>query len=763
MDILRFDGISEKWENGLAIGNGRLAAMVWNTENSHVLSLNHEWIWTGNFKNRECDDSAHFLPLVRDFLKKGEHFKATALAAVAFGGNGGISPLTRRMDSFQPACDIVFTHDTSLNQKRILDMEKGIAQMEYEQNNHNVLLTAFCHLEKNMFVFNWKSAAPFSGSLSILREESPTATPTLHIRKNEISFSVSDPNGVSFTLNANISTNGCLSVQGNSLRVENATYCTILANIGTSIQGIETELANVALAGEFDALCESHSLAFSKIMNQWKIDLYDENTSELCKLTIDQRQQRLKNGQTDVQLFAIYARFAMYLMVSGSETAQLPLNLQGKWNRSVTPKWNSDYHLNINLQMNYWFTDALSMDKYTKQMTDYILTLLPNARKAAKRLYGCKGILYPLNSDIWANVTSEAYNYAVWIASAGWLATHFYNNWLHTGDTTYLREYAYPFIKEAAQFYEDYIELDENGVAQLMPSQSPENKFQGCGYFPVSMCISSAMDVQIAYDTFTMACECAHTLCQDADEALLWQQLRDKLPQFKIGKDGRLLEWDSDDKIEIEKGHRHVSHLYGVYPSELFTPERRKEQFIAARKSLDYRLAHSGGHTGWSSAWSACLFARFLDCNKALASLTHLIANQSSQTLLDLHPDYYPKKADKEEKNLDQPLLFTQPDSNPPMIFQIDGNFGACAALLEMLIQKRNDIIYLLPAVSENLGSGTLCGVRVRGGHKISFSFENGKVTALECEMGFENKLQIKYNSINKSIVGNKGDIIKLI
>lgn len=304
-------------------------------------------------------------------------------------------------------------------------------------------------------------------------------------------------------------------------------------------------------------------------------------------------------------------------------------------------------------------------------------------------------------------------------------------------------EYAYPFFKEVARFYEDYIVLDEDGVAQIMPSQSPENKYVGCGYFPVGMCISSAMDVQIAYDALTFAFKAARHLNVDKEDADHWEQLRDRLPDFRIGKDGRLLEWDTDDKQEIEKGHRHVSHLYGVYPTNLFTPEHRKPQFEAAYKSLEYRLAHSGGYTGWSSAWSACLYARFLRGDKVEENLHHLIVNQSFSTLLDLHPDFHPESRQMSKKPSDEPALFNKSPDRPPMIFQIDGNMGATSAVLESLVQYRDGIIYLLPALSKELSHGSVSGIRVEGGHVLDFSFKDGKITSCCITIGYEDKAKI--------------------
>lgn len=740
MDTLWFDNLPEKWEDGLPFGNGRLAGMLWGDRSKDIVSLNHEDLWTGDFRDRECEVGSHFLPYVRDYLKRGENFKATALAAVAFGGNGGISPLPRRMDSFQPACDIVLSHDCQELVRRELSLKDGIVSSRKE----NLFVTAFCHCVEDIFAARWISTHPFNARLAVTREarEGVSCRYDISTETQSVVLSVDAGAGVNYSVACGVLTDGCVSTISDGFAVSQATYVTVLANIGSELRGIESELTSHGLSNDYRSLAESQSVAFSDIMGRWAFDVEDSRSAELSQLSINKRQELFRDGADDAQLVSLYARFGVYLMVSGSVLAKLPLHLQGKWNHCVYPKWNSDYHLNINLQMNYWFTDALGLDSYTRQMTDYVLSLLPKAREAAKRLYDCRGVVFPLNSDIWRNVTPESYNYAVWISGAGWLTMHFWNSFLHTGDLEYLRDYAFPFFQEVAAFYQDYVEFDEDGVAQLMPSQSPENRYEGCGYFPVSMCISSAMDVQVAHMALDIAIQSAKLLNIPEKTYAPWQRIFDKLPPFRIGGDGRLLEWDDEDKVELEKGHRHFSHLFGAFPGDIFTPEWNVLQFLAARKSLEYRLAHDGGHTGWSRAWSACLFARFQAPDKVSECFRTLIGNLSSTTLLDLHPDYHPLKK-RPDKPKDDPLLFDKPVENPPMVFQIDGNLGGTAAFLEALMQCRDGHLYLLPSVPACWTAGRIGPLRTKGGHLVSFAFENGKVTKLDVTLGFAKQLVV--------------------
>lgn len=728
------------WTDGLPVGNGRLAAMLWGGPQQDIISLNHEWIWTGNFKERRNQKSARLLPAVREYLKNGEFFRANALAAVAFGGNGGISPLERRMDSYQPAGDIVLTYaEEASSIERILELEDGEAVSIKKFGKRSVQCIAYCDCVRDIGVFRWESTAVFDCAISFFRQEQPGVKTATVYRGDGFSFTCDMGQGVSFAVRSRIETDGAVSAGESGITIKGATKIRVLVDIGTEHRGIELELDESKMAGySYHEDRTAHRERFRLKMNRSRIEFCGERAEPLCEPLNEYIDALRRTGKTDPRVISLYARFGVYLLVAGSICGELPLNLQGKWNHDIAPKWNSDYHLNINLQMNYWFSDRLNFPEYSKMMTDYLETIIPKAQQAAADLYDCRGILFPLNSDIWANSTAEAYNYAVWVGAAGWLGLHFMNYYRHTGDTEYLKNHAYPFFKKTAIFYEDYLRPDEHGTAQISPSQSPENRFEGGGYFPVSVCTSAAMDVQIAYDALSYAIEAAEVLGTDEYERENWRRLRAALPPFRIGQDGRLLEWDSDERRELEPGHRHLSHLYGVYPSSIFCEESRAEALAAARKSLDFRLANQSGQTGWSRAWAACLFARFSDGEKVQENLSRLITEISSGTLLDLHPDYYP--ATEGQKRKDDPLLFSPPAKSAPMIFQIDGNMGGSAAVAEALVQYHDGKICMFPARPNEWQQGRAEGIIMPGGHALSFYWENGRITELSLTLGYEGR-----------------------
>nr|MCR5264363.1 hypothetical protein [Clostridiales bacterium] len=411
---------------------------------------------------------------------------------------------------------------------------------------------------------------------------------------------------------------------------------------------------------------------------------------------------------------------------SGS-SGELPLNLQGKWNEDVNPPWECDYHLDVNLEMAYWAADTLGMGRQQETLFNLCERYLPHGREAAKKLYGCKGTYFCIQTDVWGRMTPESCGWGVWIGAAPWLASHYAKHWRYTKDRDFLKDRAYPFLKEVAAFYLDYL-VDIEGRYHILPSQSPENRFEGTGNWPVSIGIDSAMDIELCADTMRSCIEMSEELGEDEELRVKWRDTLDRLVPLTLDSAGRLNEFDRE-RPEVEPGHRHLSHLYGLYPGELFGHSERSRE--ACERSLDSRLSHGGGHTGWSRSWVACLMARLGRSGDFMEHIRALICDFATETMLDLHP---------------------------PRIFQIDGNMGGTAAICESLLSCDGDSVRLLNALPAEWKNGSFSGFAAPGALTVSCRWENGRAVSAELEAGCDGEWKLYANGETLRVSLKKGE-----
>ncbi|MDZ4197649.1 MAG: glycoside hydrolase N-terminal domain-containing protein [Kiritimatiellia bacterium] len=702
---------AQQWDEGLPVGTGRLAAMVLGTFSQVRLALNHERLWKGVHSRRENEISHSHLPEIRRWLREGRYAEGTRAANEALGGAGGVSGRPGRVDPYQPAGDLYleFAPGGETEYRRELDLETGEATISCLADGVRRITRIMAHLEEDrIFIRIARDGQPFDCCAWLDRVSDPDCRLNTGAEVGRLSMDGRICSGVEFRVRVDVDhRDGRIQVlDGRKLMMEGVREALLMVQIGVSGDEISTADELGGSGGwppiAWEDLVQRQRREMSRHLGAMRLELdIDEPDAPT-----DERLRRIRAGGKDPALALLYFEYGRYLLCASSARASWPAHLQGKWNESLAPPWQSDYHLNINLQMNYWPAEAAGMGTCVEPLLRFLERMIPPGRKAAADLYGCRGVWFPLQTDASGRATPEAYGWAVWIGAAAWMAQHFWWRYLYSMDADELQARAYPFFKEVAAFYEDYLVEDGSGGLQIVPSQSPENRFVGGGPLPVSLGISSTLDILLARDAFDYAIRSSEILARDPDLRERWRDLQNRLPQLKIGRHGQLQEWNEDFE-EAEPAHRHVSHLYGLFPGDRLDPERTPELWRAAEISLSRRLAAGGGHTGWSRAWTACLFARLRRPAEAWEHLTRLIADFATDSLLDLHP---------------------------PHIFQIDGNFGGVAAVLEMLLQSQGEELSLLPALPPEWPSGRVTGLRARGGLTIGMEWRSGRLTRATIE-----------------------------
>ena len=459
---------------------------------------------------------------------------------------------------------------------------------------------------------------------------------------------------------------------------------------------------------------EDHQSLFNRV----QFDLITDNT--LQNQPTDKRLEAVKQGAIDLELQETLFHYGRYLLIGSSRAGTLPANLQGLWNPHINAPWNADYHLNINLQMNYWLANLTQLDELNGPLFDFVDRLIESGRETAEKNFGARGSFLPHATDLWAPTWLRAPT-AYWGASfgaGGWMAQHYWQHYLFTQDLKFLKTRGFPAIEAVAQFYSDWlIEDKRDGTLISAPSTSPENRYLNAQGVPVASCLGSAMDQQVITEVFTN-----YLLATDAlkikNEGIttIRNQLKQLRPGFQLGSDGRILEWDREYE-ELEPGHRHMSHLYGFHPGDQISLSKTPKLFEAVRKTLDYRLDNGGAGTGWSRAWLINCAARLMDGAMAQEHIELLFQKSIYSNLFDAHPP-----------------------------FQIDGNFGYTAGVAESLVQSHEPgILRLLPALPSNWSQGSIKGLKARGNIIVDLNWKNNSLQQIQLLAGHKTKKKLLY------------------
>lgn len=737
MSCLWYDKPADIWEEALPVGNGRLGAMIYGRVINEEIQLNEETIWYGSSMERTNPDALKNLPEIRRLIFEGKILEAEKLAKRTLSG------CPESMRPYQTAGALLIEFYGICNNvtdyRRELDLEKSCSFVSFEAGDTRYERKIFCSEANNAVVV--KLTAEGSKKLSfdaVLRRERFFDKVTANNNDGITMCGNLGKGGSDFAVNVSAySEDGKVEVIGERLSVNDASEAVLIISIQTTFRNPNQstdDLSKLTYLNSQKAISEGENSLYMKHFDFYQ-SLYGRVSLDLGNLDFTAKPTDLMLGnisEDDGSFAKLCFDYGRYLLISCSQEGTYPANLQGIWNKDMTPPWDSKYTVNINMQMNYWPSEVCNLSECHMPLLEFIKVIAPRGRKVASDMYGCRGFVCHHNTDIYGDCAPQDIWIpgTYWVMGAAWLCTHIMTHYEYTNDIGFLKEY-YPYMRESALFFVDFL-VEKDGFYVTCPSCSPENTYrlpdgtEGC------LCYGSAMDNQILRDLFTDCLKVEEILGINDSLSDDFRRILNKLIPTRTASDGSIMEWPEEYE-EVEPGHRHISHLYGLFPSEQINMDDTPELTTAAARTLGKRLASGGGHTGWSRAWILNFYAQLRDGEACYDNL-NLFFKQS------LYPNLF--------------------DKHPP--FQIDGNFGVTSAIANMLVKSYADRTVILPSLPSKWTKGSVKGLKLKGNGVINLSWEEGFLVSADITFSDDRTIDLIYGS-HKITETFKKDVLKTI
>ena len=739
----------KEWLKALPLGNGSLGAMVFGDVNLERIQLNEESMWSGSQDDNDNPEAFKYLKEIRKLLFEGKFKEATKLTnetQICKGkgsghGNGASVPY----GSFQTLGDLWIDNGKKspyTDYTRELDLDNAVVNVAYTQNGVRFKRQIFISYPDQVMVARFTADQP--GQISFTATMNRPERFATYAKNDELIMSGKLSNGKGgdgleymVRLKA-VAKSGSVQYKNNRLIVKNADEVVLYLAASTDYvlhypdykgrdySGLTRKRIDKAVKKPYDKLLQSHKKDYQKYFNRVRFDI---TPGPFKKVPTDERIVNFRKNHADNHLVELMFQYGRYLLISSSRPGTLPANLQGLWTNKIQTPWNGDYHTDVNVEMNYWPAEVTNLSEMQLPLFELIKSIAEPGKKTAAIQYHNRGwVVHPI-TNVWGYTSpGEVAYWGMHTGGGAWISTHIYEHFAFTGDKKFLKE-MYPTLKGSVQFYLDWLVKDpKTGLWVSGPAVSPENTFIAPDGSKCSISMGPTHDQQVIWQLFTDFLNASKQLEIEDRFVEKVSQYRKNLAGSKIGSDGRLMEW-MEEYPEVEPGHRHISHLFALHPGSQINMEHTPELAQAAKKSLDYRIAHGGGHTGWSAAWLISQYARLQDGEKAEKSLNTVLERSTALNLFGLHPP-----------------------------FQMDANFGTTAGIAEMLIQSHAGVLHLLPALPKSWATGHAKGLKARGNFIVDMKWENGHLKQATVKAVKGGNLKIRYKDQIKNYSFKKGE-----